>query len=201
MKSIDFEKLAVTCLQAFAKGDYFRYHINQEGPYREAKRVHQVVLTLKRLEDAEVLEVLSKVGKGYLNFFVKHILKWYLSAPIPNIIINEKDSAYFREKGILRFGEVPVIEYTERVSYKQKKYMRRTACNTDIDVMAHIGNSPDDVCAETTNRSKKSSSINPAATIMNDADVNSKIQISNNKTQFEDDLMAMFMEMTAINEE
>lgn len=99
IQSVNFEKLALSCLRAFVQKETIHYEIKKEGTLRPAKRVHQVTLKIDEAKDADVITLLKKADNGCMNAFIKTILKWYLSSPMPLVLIkNKADSAYFQER-------------------------------------------------------------------------------------------------------
>ena len=99
IQSVNFEKLALSCLRAFVQKETIHYEIKKEGTLRPAKRVHQVTLKIDEAKDKDVVTLLKKANDGCMNAFIKTILKWYLSSPMPLVLIkNKEDSAYFQTR-------------------------------------------------------------------------------------------------------
>lgn len=99
IQSVNFEKLALSCLRAFVQKETIHYEIKKEGTLRPAKRVHQVTLKIDEAKDKDVVTLLKKANDGCMNAFIKTILKWYLSSPMPLVLIkNKEDSVYFQTR-------------------------------------------------------------------------------------------------------
>lgn len=125
IQDIDFERLSLECLRAFSKNEFCRFHVKASGPCRPAKRVYQIAITVDPEKDADVVMLLQKAKDGCMNAFIKTILKWYLSEPMPDILIkNENDAAFFKKKCSPKFNELPVVPYIEKSSKKAKNYIQ-----------------------------------------------------------------------------
>lgn len=113
--SVNFEMLTLECLHAFAENRFFRFTFDMSGEYRPAKRVHPLIIHIDPDEDADILELFKMVKDRCLNGFVKTILKWYLSEPMPDVLLKVSgDSLYFNQKLSPVFKSFPVKSYEEK---------------------------------------------------------------------------------------
>lgn len=122
LQSVDFEQLAMECLRAFSRNEFFRYRIELKGECRPAKRVHQVTINVDEKTEPEVYAILKKADDGCMNAFIKTILKWYLSDPMPAILLKKADdSLMFKQKCAPKFMDTPDIDYTAKAAKRVRK--------------------------------------------------------------------------------
>ena len=109
--NFNIAKALYVALNAFTHEDYVKIIIPPKADKRDKKlpnvrrgggerASYTVSIRLDEEKDAEALDLLNRIESGYLNSFLKSILRLYLAAPVTTdfLIDPERDSEFFKKK-------------------------------------------------------------------------------------------------------
>ena len=133
--NVNLTKALYCSLKAFVKGEAFVIVIPEErGITPTFKRKYYGKLRLHTEKDADVIEMIEKIAKGYRNCFFKNILRMYMRQPLTELFLEDpEDIGYFNNKiEILKDGVRRADAASMKARYKQGKTFESNAFESNV---------------------------------------------------------------------